>query len=104
MHPATPGKQFASSFGRATFYQVALLLAAMLLAGLNLGFPIVVVLCLYAPTIFLTAMTGYFVGCSSMGWPLFLGVPLGIVTYSAIWSKFVCQTRRKNLLEKKESG
>jgi hypothetical protein len=76
----------------------------MLLAGMNFGFLIIAVLCLYAPTIFLIAVTGNFVGCSSMGWPLFLGVPLGIVIYSAIWSKYRLRTRRKKTLETIASG
>jgi hypothetical protein len=56
------------------------------------------------PTILLVEEGGNFVGCSNFIWPLFLGVPLGIATYSFIASMVICQIRRrKNCLKTSHS-
>ena len=94
-HPS-PVKRFVISFGLTLLLQVAFLFASMILSGVfNSEIASLPVLYLYLPTILLVEEGGNFVGCSNFIWPLFLGVPLGIATYSFIASMVICQIRRR---------
>ncbi|HEX7296322.1 MAG TPA: hypothetical protein VF251_11245, partial [Pyrinomonadaceae bacterium] len=74
----------------------------IIVAGLSTGFspwfdPIFEVFVFaYLPTIRVVELTGHYVGESNIIYPIFFGVPLGILIYGIVGAAAVCLIKRPN--------